>query len=408
MNEINNNQIELDKQNDPATTASPEYSTDSSTPLTPYEQEYQSYKARKKKGRKKGWLIFGYISISLLSGFVGAYLALTIFSNTSSVVLYETAKQQQPVSLSSKGTIAEVSQLTSPSVVEISIEQSVTGGFFNQTVPVGAGSGVIISEDGYIITNMHVAGGGSDLIVKLYDGTEYSAELIGGDEANDIAVIKIDKTGLSPAVYGDSDTLVVGEDVIAVGNSLGEFGGSVSEGIISGLAREVAIEGQQFTLIQTTAAVNLGNSGGGLFNMNGELIAIVTAKSGGYAIEGIGFAIPINHARELAQDIIENGTSTNKAVLGVQVIEIWDDETAYQYDVTKYGVYLYVIENGSAAEKAGLEISDYVVSVDGNVIEYIVDLTSYLATKAPGDIVEIQIIRDNKMMVVPVTLQASN
>ncbi len=408
MNELNNinsqNPIEshnfrptLDQQQlEPAP-------NDYNAPATPYEKEFQDYKRRKKKSKGGGWIIVCCIIISLLCGIGGSYIGLLLFSSNN-VVVYQSTENSQPTTLSAEGSIAQVAEIASPSVVEISTEQVLSQGFFNQSIAIGAGSGVIISEDGYILTNMHVVDQG-DIIVTLHDQTQHTATFIGGDEAEDIAVIKIDATGLTPAVYGDSDQLVVGQEVIAIGNPLGQYGGSVSEGIVSSLSREVTIENQQLTLLQTTAAVNQGNSGGGLFNLQGELVAIVTAKSGGTSVEGIGFAIPINHAKTMIEDIIETGYTEGKAALGVRVIELLDQQSAAQYGVTKFGVYLYEIDPGSAAEDAGLEIGDYVVSIDGNVVETIVDLTSHIADKQPGDTVEMQIIRDEKMLSVSVTLK---
>lgn len=180
-------------------------------------------------------------------------------------------------------------------MVEVTTEAVTTNAFFGQYVQSGAGSGVIITEDGYIITNNHVVSGASQVTVRTSDGTEYPATVVGADSKTDIAVLKIEATGLTPAVVGDSDSLQVGEFTLAVGNPLGELGGTVTDGIISALDREVTVENQTMNLLQTNAAVSPGNSGGGLFNERGELIGIVNAKSSGQNAEGLGLRDPCQH-----------------------------------------------------------------------------------------------------------------
>ena len=170
------------------------------------------------------------------------------------------------------------------------------GGSYVQS---GAGSGVIISQDGYIVTCAHVVSGANNITVQLADGTEYTATVVGQDSTSDVAVLKIEATGLTPAVIGDSDSLAVGETTIAVGNPLGTLSNTVTNGIVSALNREVTVQGNDMNLIQTSASISPGNSGGGLFNANGELIGIVNAKSSSSDAEGLGFAIPINTAMEM-------------------------------------------------------------------------------------------------------------
>ncbi|MBQ2862637.1 MAG: trypsin-like peptidase domain-containing protein, partial [Clostridia bacterium] len=197
-------------------------------------------------------------------------------------------------------TMTDVISSVRDTVVEIVTENIQESAFYGQYVTSGAGSGVIINENGYIITNNHVVAGANTIYVRTTDQKEYKASLVGTDEESDIAVIKIDATSLKAATLGDSSAIKLGEAVIAIGNPLGSLGGTVTDGIISALDREVTIDGQEMRLLQTNAAVNPGNSGGGLFNMAGELIGVVNAKSSssnsGATIEGLGFAIPINHA----------------------------------------------------------------------------------------------------------------
>ena len=291
--------------------------------------------------------------------------------------------------------------LVEPSVVVITTEQVVmSGGFFGQYVESGAGSGVVMTQDGYIITNNHVVEGASTIKVTMYDGTEYTATLVGADAQTDIAVIKVEAEGLVPAVLGDSDTLAVGQEVLAVGNPLGTLGGTVTNGIISALNRSINVEGQTMTLIQHSAQVSPGNSGGGLFNMNGELVGIVNAKSGDSEAEGIGFAIPVNTAKEVAQELISNGYVSGRPALGVSVIS---GDTAMQYFGTS-GVYVVEVVEGGAAASAGLQYGDRIVSMDGTLVETTTELTDALSAYSAGDTVELQVARKGQLFTVQVTL----
>lgn len=200
-------------------------------------------------------------------------------------------------------TVAQVVDLVADTVVEITTTNVVTDIFYGQYVTSGAGSGVIITENGYIITNYHVIDGARSVTVRLTDGSEFDADIVGGDQSTDVAVLKINATGLNAAVLGSSRSLVVGQEVVAIGNPLGSLGGTVTDGIISALDRSVVVDGHRMTLMQTNAAINPGNSGGGLFNRAGELIGIVNAKQSNTGIEGLGFAIPIDIAWESVKTI---------------------------------------------------------------------------------------------------------
>lgn len=208
-------------------------------------------------------------------------------------------------------SVQQIASVVSPSVVAITTEQMSSsqtwfGGYYVQS---GAGSGVIISQDGYILTCAHVVSGATSVKVQLNGSDEsYDATVVGQDSTSDIAVLKIDATGLTPAVIGDSDALAVGEVAVAVGNPLGTLSNTVTDGIVSALNRQVTVQDNDMTLIQTDASISPGNSGGGLFNANGELIGIVNAKSSYSEAEGIGFAIPINTAMEIGRQLIENGS----------------------------------------------------------------------------------------------------
>jgi len=308
--------------------------------------------------------------------------------------------------------ISSVVDKCANSVVEITIEtQSTLYGYYTYKAE-GNGSGVIISNDGYILTNNHVISGASNIKVRLRDGTEYDATLIGKDSKTDIAIIKIDAKNLTPATLGNSDSLVVGELAVAIGNPLGQLGGTVTDGIISALEREIKLDNSTMNLIQTNAAINPGNSGGGLFNANGELIGIVVAKSSGVDVEGLGFAIPINDVKGVINDLLENGYASNRAFLGVSLRDasysnnnggIWSMYSMFMQNIS-YGAAIDSIVEGSPAEKAGLKKDDIIVSVDNEVISSASDVTSKISTYNVGDKITIGIIRDNRTMNIDVTL----
>ena len=242
--------------------------------------------------------------------------------------------------------------------------------------------------------------------VQLADGTEYTATVVGQDSTSDVAVLKIEATGLTPAVIGDSDSLAVGETTVAVGNPLGTLSNTVTNGIVSALNREVTVQGNDMNLIQTSASISPGNSGGGLFNANGELIGIVNAKSSSSDAEGLGFAIPINTAMEMAKQMIEKGYVARPA-MGVTVITINDAQTAMQYGVSNYGVYIYQIASGSGAEKGGLKLGDRIISIDDVAVSSASDVQKYCQSKEVGDTVTLQVERDGKVISCEVTLGES-
>lgn len=299
------------------------------------------------------------------------------------------------------------------SVVEITIQtQATLYGYYTYTAE-GNGSGVIISNDGYIITNNHVINGAKSIEVTLRDGTKYEAKLIGKDSKTDIAVIKIEATGLTPVVIGDSDSLVVGELAVAIGNPLGQLGGTVTDGIISALEREIKLDNATMNLIQTNAAINPGNSGGGLFNAKGELIGVVVAKSSGVDVEGLGFAIPVNDVKSVINDLVENGYASNRAFLGVELKDVSysNNNNANPFSMfsmfmntVSYGAAVNNVLEGSPAEKAGIQKEDIIVSIDNEVVTSTSDVTSKIAEHNVGDKVTIGIIRGSKTMNIDVTL----
>ena len=361
-------------------------------------------KAKKPKKQRKP-ISRGGITIALAVtmvfscglGFGGGYFANKVNTSTSgSLNITKTSNSGTTTTASSTSkanSTSEIVKKTADSVVEISTESVVTGSFAQQYVQQGAGSGVIISQDGYILTNNHVINGANSVKVRLRDGTEYDATIVGSDSDNDIALLKVSATGLSPATFGDSNSLAVGDYVVAIGNPLGELGGTVTDGIISALARKVTIEDTQMTLLQTNAQVNPGNSGGGLFNANGELVGIVNAKQSATEVEGIAFAIPINNVLDILSDLKEYGYVTGKVDLGIDFTDITSDETAFYYGVNQTGCYVLSVDSGSNAEKAGVTRGDLVTKVNDTDVSSSSDITAALEKAEVGDTVTFTVSR---------------
>ena len=362
--------------------------------------------------------------LAAVMGFAGGYVGSQM--NGSKVVIQQVAPSGSSSSSGSDSSITsasasgssltteQVADLVSPSVVVITTEQVVYSqwSWYGQNqVESGAGSGVIISSDGYILTCAHVVSGASQITVTIGD-TDYTATVVGEDDTSDVAVLKIDATGLTPATVGDSDSLSVGDSVLAVGNPLGELGGTVTSGIVSALNRSVTIQGTSSTntmsLIQMDASVSPGNSGGGLFNMNGELIGLVNAKSSSSDAEGLGFAIPINDAIQVAQDLLENGYVSGRPYMGITYIAVTDAQTAAQLNVNAYGVYVVDVVQGGPADKAGLKAGDRIVSIDGTEIAQKDDLGTLMQQHTAGDTLSITVARDGQMQTVSLTLGEKN
>ena len=284
----------------------------------------------------------------------------------------------------------------------VGITTSVKTNYFGYTtMAAAAGSGLILSDDGYIITNYHVVEDAEEIKVATYDDKVYEAKLIGCDEENDLAVLKIDAKGLTPVVLGDSDKLNVGDSVVAIGNPLGELTFSLTQGAVSALNRSITIGTMSMNLIQTDCAINSGNSGGALFNSYGEVIGITNAKYSGdtssASVDNIGFAIPINSVRDLITSIIEKGY-VEKAYIGVKVYDIDSRRSQFQ------GAAVYSVEEGSPADKAGILPNDIITAVNGDKITGYQQLRSALAAGKAGDEFELTINRDGEEIKVKVTL----
>ncbi len=328
--------------------------------------------------------------LSAAMGLGGGYFGYTIAqrsNNGGPEVLYQAVSRTSTDGTSGNSlSIADIAAITADSVVAITTETAATGNRMQQYIMKGAGSGIVITSTGYIVTNNHVIKGANKISVTLNNGKTYDAVLVGADQATDIAVIKIDANDLKPIVLGDSSKLLVGELAVAIGNPLGQLGGTVTSGIISALDREITIDGETMTLLQTNAAINPGNSGGGLFNSQGELIGIVNAKSSGTGVEGLGFAIPINTVKPVLEQLISNGYVKGKVEMGVTLSD------------TDKGVYIVKVEKNSNAEKAGIIKGDYLLSINDIEISSSADVKSVLSKLSVGDSVKLVISRDNKKL----------
>ena len=315
------------------------------------------------------------------------------------------------VDTSKELTTAEIYAKYVNSCVGITVD-IVSTNVFGQTVTgAAAGSGFVITEDGYILTNYHVIDGANSIKVTFDNGKEYTATYVGGEEKNDIAVIKVDATGLTPVVIGKSSDMLVGEQVTTIGNPLGELTFSESTGIISALDRSITMsDGRQMNMIQTDCAINSGNSGGPLFNSHGEVIGIVSAKyssgsnSSSASVEGLGFAIPMDDVASMVSDLVKNGYVTGKPIMGISVADV--DESVTSYGVPQ-GAIIRVVTPDLCGAKAGLQAGDIVTKIDNTDVTSASDLTSAIGNYKPGDKVTLTIFRSGETKTVEVTLEES-
>ncbi len=382
-------------------------------------------KAKKKKSKKALViaLVAVFVAIALtLGGAVGGYLAADFDSDDTTDAQstqednggpVEMNKNNNPVEVRIKESESGAPELTrsavvglvADAVVEITTSRVQTNSFFGGSyVTGGAGSGVVIAQNdtyAYIVTNYHVIEGANKVDVTLTDKTVVEAEYLDGDASRDIAMIRIKTDKKFPKIVcGSSDNLTVGLDVIAIGNPLGQLGGTVTEGIVSALDRAITIDGHSMHLIQTSAAVNPGNSGGGLFNMAGELIGIVNAKQSAEGIEGLGFAIPIDSVYDMLVDIIENGYIHGRATIGIEVEYVSDVWTAYsKYNLPTTGVFV------SSSTNEALKTRDLLRSINGHLIT---DNSSYAAAISElkiGETVKVEVYRNQKLTEVEVKVE---
>lgn len=389
-------------------------------PQTPPEGPEHKRPHRRGRGVK---IVAMAVACALVGGVGGGTMTAYYLTNQNQAQQEETTQSEDTESTSDENVILnnvvhkntgdksltpqEVYNMYVNSVVGITTSGTTTNVFGQQTEFAASGSGFIITEDGYIVTNHHVIEDASSITVSLYDGTTYDAELIGSDASNDVAVLKVDATGLQPVSIGDSDEVEVGDQVAAIGNPLGQLTFSLTVGYVSALDRAIDTDGTPINMLQTDAAINSGNSGGPLFDMNGNVIGINTAKysgstSSGTSIEGIGFAIPIDDAMSIVNDLINYGYVTGQAYLGVSVIDM--DSTTAQYYSLPLGVYVKDVTAGSCAEKAGVQEGDIITGLDDTTVECYTDLAAALKEHKAGEEVTLSVYRSGRDVTLNVTL----
>lgn len=373
----------------------------------------QSVPVKKSRIKKMAPFIATTLISAIIGGIAGgAYVNHLVGQNaaiTTPITSSTSQNQMKPVSyVPPSGLIAKIAEEVGPAVVGISTKGVVQGFFGEKNVAGGTGSGIVFDKKGYIITNQHVIEGGKEIIVTLAGGKSFPAQVVGADAQSDLAVLKINpgKVELPIANFGDSDKIRVGDLAVAIGNPLGEeYAGSVTSGIISALNRKMNInEGdyeRRYRLIQTDAAINPGNSGGALINENGEIIGINTIKYVDSKIEGMGFAIPVNDAKPIIEQLMKNGY-VSRPFLGVTVVTITEDMSKdYSCPV---GAGVEEVRRGGAAEAAGLRPKDVIVEIEEVKVKTNEDLINELQKHKPGDSVKLKVWREGETLTIPVTL----
>lgn len=370
-------------------------------------------KPKEKKYVTKGALIACMILTMILSSLLGAFISGAYFAKTASdgrATRNDSELSQLDLgdATGSELTVAQIVDKNEDAVVEILMSGTQQNMWGQLQLVQGAGSGVIVREDGYIATNYHVIQGANKVEVTLHNGDSYTARIIGSDPSNDIAVIKIDAKGLTTATVGDSSTVDVGDLAVAIGNPLGQLGGTATTGIISALDRTLEVEGTTLTLMQTDAAINGGNSGGGLFNNKGELIGIVESKASAVGVEGLAFALPINTVSPIINDFIENGGNNAQAAQGTPAVGIVisdvSEENAQYYGLESAGVYIAQV-TGENARKAGFQAEDRVVSFNGKQITNSSEFITLVRKCKVGDTVTIVVSRKGQQIEIKTVLE---
>ncbi len=389
---------------------------------TPPEKPVKAPKEKKPHGKWVKALCLCLVC-ALLGGLCGAGIMAGSMNSRIAAVeqrLEEQAKETLPIGSQTSSTPAPVSTTTAAKpvaaiydqacneVVGITTEVTYTN-FFGQTSSSAvSGSGFIVSPDGYILTNYHVIEyaykGNYAITVMLHDGTRYEASIVGVEDCNDIAVLKIDASGLDPVTFGDSDKLSVGDDVYAVGNPLGELEFSMTTGHVSALDRLITTDesSEAINMFQIDAAVNSGNSGGPVYNANGEVVGIVTAKYSDTGVEGLGFAIPINDAAKIANDLITKGYVTGKAYMGVSIDERYNSMYSQYYNMP-IGAFVKSVESGSCAESAGIQAGDIITRLGDVEITGYSDLKQAIKQYSAGDSAELELYRAGESRTLTVT-----
>ena len=391
-----------------------EYTQSFTQPEPPVQPEPPIQAAPKKKKSMGPKLVALSLCFALVGGVAGGAGVLWYTSgkspvnNTSNALMGN--RENSVIALNSVETGKE---LTAAEVYAqnvrstVGITTSITTNFWGyQTVNAASGSGFIVTDDGYILTNYHVVEDADSITVSMYEGQTYEAELVGFDASNDVAVLKIEAEGLTPVVLGDSDNLNVGDNVVAIGNPLGELTFSLTSGAISSLNRNITMSnGSTMNLMQTDCAINSGNSGGALFNMYGEVIGITNAKyssnGGGEAsIDNIGFAIPINLAWEIAQSIIEKGY-VSTPYIGVTVSDVGQQ---FQNYGLPQGAAVQSVVEGGPAEKAGLQANDIITHIGGEEITGYAQLSQYIREAGVGGQLKLTVFRQGETLEITVTI----
>ena len=356
--------------------------------------------------QKKTMLYVSLILVvsSAVLGIGGGMLGASYMSDKSNKQNETSSGLNSYVQTDDKLSVVNVANIATDSVVEISTETVKTNQLMKQYISSGAGSGVIVSEDGYIITNVHVVSGANKITVTLNNKNTYEAKVVGKSSSLDIAMIKIDANGLKAASLGSSSSLKLGEQVVAIGNPLGQLGGTVTNGIISSLSRNITINGETMNLLQTNALINPGNSGGGIFNSKGEVVGIVVAKSSGSGVEGIGFAIPIDNVKPFIKEIKENGYIKGSIKTEISLVDIASEQVANMYNVKGTGVLVTKVPQNTNASKAGFKENDFILSVDSESIQTVSEFESAIKKHTAGDIVKVTVRRGSKELTLKWTL----
>lgn len=358
-------------------------------------------------------LLLSCAVISAACGFGGAILAQN-GSRTGKTTVQQSNRTATTVNVKKVDgqtlmSPAEVYASTVNSVVSINCSAVSTNIFGQQTESASSGSGFIYTADGYIVTNQHVIANASSINVTLYNGDTYPATLVGSDSDYDVAVLKINAKDLPAVTLGNSTDVNVGDNVMAIGNPLGELTFSMSSGIVSCVNRAINVEGTPFNMIQVDASINPGNSGGPLMNLYGEVVGIVSAKYSSYAdttVEGLGFAIPINDVQSIISDIMENGSVTDKAYMAITAGTMTQQMAAqYKINATE-GVFVYSVEDGGAGDKAGLKLGDVITKLNDTQITSMEDLSAAKKNFKAGDTVTLTVLRDGQEITTQLTFDA--
>ena len=371
-------------------------------------------------GKKGLALLLACVVVGGAAGAGGAALYHN-FSGNGTTVIYESQRPAEVVTSPISGetmkimTAEQLYAANLASCVGITVSTTKTNIFGYTSTSAASGSGFVLSENGYIVTNYHVIEDAVNdntvqITVSFQNGQSFTAQLVGGEQSNDVAVLKIDAAELQPVVLGDSDRLAVGQSVMVIGNPLGELTYTLTDGIVSALDRLITTSMGTMNMFQTNCVINSGNSGGPVFNSYGEVVGIATAKYGGSSttgttVEGLGFAVPINDVKTIIQDLIKYGYVTGKPYMGIQMQSVPQD--AQRYGVSA-GAYVTGVASGSAAERAGLKEGDIIIAVDDTVVDSSSALTAAVSAYRAGDEAKLTVIRSNEKLELTITFDEEN